>query len=63
MKVSVYVLEDGGMSVLVQASPGSGLSPALVQEVTQENFKSKVLPVVTRMRRPPRPRPVPPGTG
>lgn len=61
MKVSVYPIEEGGFKVLVQASPGSGLAPVLVQGVTQENIKGKVLPVVAAMRRPKRPKPVQPG--
>ena len=32
MKVSVYALEDGRMDVLVQATPGKGRAPVVVQD-------------------------------
>lgn len=52
MKVSVYKLEDGGVSVLVQASPGKGRSPVMVDGVTKANIREKVLPVITQLRAP-----------
>lgn len=52
MRVSVYRLPEGKMSVLVEASTGRGLSPVMVEGVTSENVVHKVLPLVTQMRRP-----------
>lgn len=52
MRVSVYKLENGRQDVLVEASPGSGLAPVLIPNVTKEDIKSRVLPVVVEMRRP-----------
>ena len=52
MKVSVYALEDGRMDVLVQATPGKGRAPVVVQDVTPEDVVTRVGKVVTEMRRP-----------
>lgn len=52
MKVSVYKLDGGGLAVLVQASPGKGKTPVLLQEITPENIKSRVGPLLVEMGRP-----------
>lgn len=52
MRVSVFKDEKGELSVLIQASVGRGLAPVLIKDITQENLRSKVLPVVAEMRRP-----------
>lgn len=52
MKVTVYKLEDGRMSVLIESTPGKGRAPVLLQGITQENVSSAVLGVVTQLRRP-----------
>lgn len=52
MKVLVYKLETGGFSVLVQASPGKGRAPVVLNDVTLENIKGRVLPAVEAARRP-----------
>lgn len=51
MKVSVYVLPEGRRDVLIQASPGSGLAPVLLQEVPRGKVSELILPVVLEMRR------------
>lgn len=56
MKVSVYRLDGGGLSVLVQASVGKGRAPVLLQGITPENVVEKVLPVVAAFRGPKKPR-------
>jgi len=61
VKVSIYKLEDGDMAALVEATPGSRMSPVMVQGITPENVVSKVLPEVVALRRPKTPRPLPPG--
>ncbi|GAH45695.1 unnamed protein product [marine sediment metagenome] len=52
MKVSVYKLNEGGMSVLIQSTPGKGRSPVLLCGITPDNVVDQVLPVVRQMRRP-----------
>lgn len=52
MRVSVYKLEGGEMSALIQCSPGKGRSPALLEGITPENVVEKVLPLILEMRRP-----------
>lgn len=52
MKVWVYKNEDGTMSVLVQAAPGKGRPPVVLQPITPENVKEQLLPLVNAMRRP-----------
>lgn len=52
MKVSVYKGLEGAMSVLVQASPGAGRTPVVIEGITRENIQEKVLPVVVAMRLP-----------
>lgn len=52
MRVSVYIMPDGAMTALVQASPGSGLPPVLVSGVTEENVREKILPIVEAVRGP-----------
>ena len=52
MRVYVYLLEDGVMAAMVQASPGKGRAPVMVQAVTCENVVEKLLPVVAQMRLP-----------
>lgn len=52
MKVSVYIDEDGRLSVMVQASPGRGRAPTVLPVVTHKDIKEKVLAVVEEMRRP-----------
>lgn len=52
MKVSVYKEDEGRQSVLVQATPGSGLPPVVLPNVTRENLRELVLAEVTRMRSP-----------
>lgn len=51
VKVSVYKLEQGELAVLVQASPGKGRAPVLLQGITAENIVEKTLPVVVAMRK------------
>lgn len=55
MKVSVYKLETGGLTVLVQSSPGKGRAPVLLSDVTLENIKGRVLPLVEELRGPKQP--------
>lgn len=50
MRVSVYKLDDGRMDVLVEASPGSGKAPVVIQGVTQEDLVQRVGPVVDAQR-------------
>lgn len=50
MRVSVYRLPDGSMDVMVEASPGSGKSPVLVQGVTQDNVIEAVHPLVVAQK-------------
>ena len=52
MRVYVYKTEGPTMVVLVEASPGSGRAPVLLEGVTRENLVGKVLPVVESMRGP-----------
>lgn len=52
MRVSVYKLEDGGLAVLVQSSPGKGRPPVMIGGVTLGNLTAKVLPVVKQLRKP-----------
>lgn len=51
MRVRVYVLEEGEMDVLVEASPGKGRSPILLKGITPENVVDQVGPVIEDMRR------------
>lgn len=50
MKVSVYAPVGGTMAVLVQATPGSGTPPVVLQGLTLENLKEEVSKVVVGMR-------------
>lgn len=52
MKVSVYRSEEGNLSVLVQASPGKGLAPVVLSDVTSDNVKERVKAAVDAMRGP-----------
>ena len=52
MRVSVYKLDDGAMAVLVEASPGRGLSPVMLSDVTPENVEGRLTPLIEEMRRP-----------
>lgn len=56
MRVSVYPDPGGGFTVLVQASPGKGVSPRVLRDVAQGDLVDKVLPVVTELRGPRAPR-------
>lgn len=50
MKVSVYRLPEGRVDVMVEASPGNGKAPVVLQDVKADDFTSKVLPVVEAQR-------------
>lgn len=52
MKVSVYRDLEGGLSVLVEATPGKGRAPVLLRPVALENIAEQVAPVIVAMRRP-----------
>lgn len=52
MRVSIYKQEDGSMSAMVEASPGKGRPPVLIQDITGENVTARVAPVIDAMRRP-----------
>lgn len=56
MRVSIYKLEDGTMSALIQASPGKRRSPVLIQGVTPEDLPGLVAPAVAELRRPREPK-------
>ena len=60
MKVTVYATLEGEMSALVEASPGKGRAPVLLQGITPANVVESVKPVVEAMRRPKQPKPVEP---
>lgn len=59
MKVSVYKDLGGGMTLMVQASPGKGRSPVVIGEVTHKNLREKLLPAIEAMRLPRGPKKVP----
>lgn len=63
MRVHVYKHDDGDMSVLLEPSPGKGRPPVVLQGITSENVREKVLPQLAAMRAPkePRVRQLPPG--
>ncbi len=50
MKVSIYKLPNGKMDALVEAAVGHGKAPVLVQDVTGENIKERILPVIVHQR-------------
>lgn len=52
MKVSIYPIAGGTVDVLVQATPGKGLSPVVLLGLTRENLKTEVGKIVADMRRP-----------
>ncbi len=52
MLVSVYKVADGVLDVLVQASPGKGLSPVLLQAITSVDVVERVGKLVEEVRRP-----------
>lgn len=56
MKVSVYKEEGGTLALLVQASPGKGRVPVLVQGVVLEDVKATTLPLIEAMRAPKKPK-------
>lgn len=51
MRVTVYKRADGALAVFVEPSRGSGKPPVLLDGITAENVRARVLPVVTAMRR------------
>lgn len=51
MRVWIHKLLDDTLSVLVQPSPGSRMSPVMIQGVTAENVVAQTLPVIEGMRR------------
>lgn len=57
MKLSIYKGERGELSVLVEASLGTGKPPVALSGITEENFVARVLPVVEAQRREPTPGP------
>lgn len=58
MRLSVYKGVLGELSVLVEASLGTGKPPVALPRITLENFEERVLPVIEAQRRQP-----PAGTG
>lgn len=52
MKVSVYKEEGGTMAVLLQASPGKGRPPVLMQGVAPEDVGTLIEPLIPQMRSP-----------
>lgn len=56
MRIHVYKQDDGGMSVLVEPSPGKGRPPVVITDITIWNAREKILPAVVAMRAPRVPR-------
>ena len=52
MKISIYKGREGVLSALVQASVGKGRPPVVLQGITRENVREKILPLVVKMRQP-----------
>lgn len=50
MKVSIYRLEGGRIDVMVEASPGNGKAPVVLQDVTMEGIRLRVGPVIAAQR-------------
>lgn len=50
MRVGVYVVRNGKLSVLVEASPGRGMSPVLLPDLEANQVRAAVLPVIQQMR-------------
>lgn len=46
MKVSIYKLPEGRIDIMVEASPGNGKAPVVLQRVTKATVVEKVLPVL-----------------
>jgi hypothetical protein len=51
MKVMVYLMDNREMAVLVLASPGKGLAPVMLSDITLENIEARTLPVIAAARR------------
>lgn len=52
MRVHIYKDDKGRLSAFVEPSPGRGMAPVLLQDITPGNVVASVLPVVTSLRRP-----------
>ena len=50
MKVSVFKLPDGRIDIMVEASPGHGKSPVVLQNVTRANLVEALGPVLDAQR-------------
>lgn len=50
MRVSVYKLDGGRIDVMVEASPGNGKAPVVLQNVTKTDIKERLAPVVEAQR-------------
>lgn len=50
MRVHVFNLLDGKKSIMIEPSRGKGLAPVVLHDVTIEDLKRRLLPVVQRMR-------------
>lgn len=50
MRVSIYRVGDGRLDVMVEASPGNGKAPVVLQHITREDFVSRVSPVIDAQR-------------
>lgn len=46
MRVTVYKLEGDRIDIMVEASPGNGKSPVVLQHITKESLVGALLPVV-----------------
>ena len=50
MKVSIYKLPDGRIDILVEASPGHGKPPFMLQNVSKDDLVDQLLPVLVAQR-------------
>lgn len=50
MKVSVYKLPEGRIDIMVEAAPGHGKAPVVLQRVTKEDLVDRVLPVLAAQK-------------
>lgn len=50
MKVSVYKLPDGRIDLMVEAAPGNGKAPVVLQNVNKGNLVEQLTPVLEAQR-------------
>lgn len=46
MRMSIYKLPDGRIDVMVEAAPGHGKAPVVLQAVTRADFAARLDPVL-----------------